>query len=660
MWRVACVRIPRFPIGAVWHGTVDGGNGQSASSASSQQQLALPLDTPSTSTRDTTRDTTDPRSPLARAAGAAAPSRTSAAHPSDRTDDAADHASDALHWDLRLIALVDAADGDEMGASAGARRDRLRAVTAAAGRTGVRAGMRVAEARARCAALDVRTWDVLAIQRAIDETTAALLVASPQVTPVAGAPGMWWVGASGLDALGGERALARTLLRIARVWHPGARVAIADSCVAARVGTWGDVASVERGGGSVEGRARNSVGSRRSTLDAPPVERRASSAESRPIPGAVFVPRGGCAAYLAPAPLGFVPMEDEIRQTLQALGIRTVGAFASLDAADVERRWGPEGMSAWRLARGDDARRPVLARPESKRMVTAELAMPTAVMEPALFLVRAALDRLARGLVADGRAAAAIAITLTLDDGRGALPAGGIAHTVTREVRFPRPMARVAPLFERCRALLDRWSLDAPVCGVSVAIVGTAPAPAEQGDLLSTSWRDPAAADAAFARLRAELGPNVVVRPIAADNHRPEREGAWVGDEGDGKVERREGAHASASPLPPPLSLRLLESPERADVQCVEDAPRIVWWRGRRIPVAHASGPERLTGEWWAEGYRRDYWRCESEEGELLLFRDYDAPSIETRDGARPTPRGTAQLQETSQTSNWFVHGWYD
>ncbi len=98
--------------------------------------------------------------------------------------------------------------------------------------------MLLPEARACCADLDVRPWDEHAIRDAVLAASTALLAASPQVTPVAGAPGMWWVGANGFDAVGGEAQLARTLLAIAQQWHPDARVAIADSCVAARAATW--------------------------------------------------------------------------------------------------------------------------------------------------------------------------------------------------------------------------------------------------------------------------------------------------------------------------------------------------------------------------------------------------------------------------------------
>jgi protein ImuB len=379
--------------------------------------------------------------------------------------------------------------------------------------------MTVNEARSRCAAVRILPWDEVAIADEVRRVTAALLFASPQVTPVAGAPGTWWVGAGGFEALGGEAGLAHTLLDIARLWHPGARVAIADSCVAARAATW-DIRREVRG--KVEPPRATVVMHHGQTADHPTA--------------ATIVPYRGCAVYLARVPLGLIPMDDDIRETLIALGIRTAGPLAALTAEDVERRWGAPGLVAWRLASGDDARRPVLARLEAARAVSAELSPSVTVTEPILFLVRAALDRLVRELIADGRAAAVVAITLTLDDARGAIPGAGRAHTITREVRLSRPLARVAPLLERCRALLEQWELTAPVCVVGVAVPASAPLTGEQGELLDPAWRDPAAADAAFARLRAELGPDAIVRPVVRDEHRPEHAGGWVDMGADGEI----------------------------------------------------------------------------------------------------------------------------
>jgi protein ImuB len=332
-------------------------------------------------------------------------------------------------------------------------------------------------------------------------------------------------------------------------------------------------------------------------------------------------------------------MPDELRLGLQALGVRTVGAFAALSAEDVERRWGTEGLEAWRLAHGDDARRPVLARVSDHPLVEAELAMPATAMEPILFLVRAALERLTTQLVARGQAVAALSITLSLDDSRGALPTSALArpHTVTREVRLARPVARVAPLFERCRALLDSWSLTAPVVGVGVGIVAAAPLSGEQGDLLQTTWHDAAALDAALARLRAELGPNVVVKPIARDAHVPERRGAWVedGPVGTPSAARESTGAAKASSTTADPAIRLLESPESVFVICDDGIPRAVTWRGRRLTIERAVGPERLSGDWWDDGYRRDYWRCESAFGDFVLYLD-------------------------RMDDQWWVQGWFD
>jgi len=480
--------------------------------------------------------------------------------------------------------------------------------------------MTVPEARACCAALEIIPWDDHAIVPAITAVSAALLAASPRVTPVAREPGLWWAGASGFGALGGEPALARALLAIARSWHPLARVTVAGSCVAARAATW--------------------------------------SASAR-ASGLVIVPPERDVRYLAAAPLALIPMSEELRETLAALGMGTAGAFAALDADDVERRWGAEGLAAWRLARGEDRRRPVLARVDEPRVVDAELPAPTSTMEPVLFLARAAIDALATALVHDGRAAAAIAVTLTLDSARSALPEGAPPHTVTREARFPRPTARAVHLFDQCRALLERWPLTAPACGVRVAVVATAPLSGEQGDLLTPEWRDAAAADAALARLRAELGAGTVVRPVERDEHRPERQGEWeeehqaagsrqmAGDDelptpGSGPSTSDGGPHTSdAKELPVAARnraaavLRLLEAPEAVEVERRSGRPAAVRWRGRRHTFARLHGPERLSGDWWRDdGYRREYWRSEDEDtDDLLVFEE----------------NGT-----------WYVQGWFD
>jgi len=481
--------------------------------------------------------------------------------------------------------------------------------------------MTVAEAHALCATLEVLPWDDAVVHAAIATATARFVGVSPQVSPVAGTPGMWWIGASGF-AVGshsaggrGEASFAAGLLVAARDWHPRARIAIADTCIAARAATW-------------SGASFDQAATMRSPL--------------------TIIPAGGDAEYLASAPLTLLPMDAEMRDALRALGVRTVGQFADLSASDVEQRWGDDGLATWRLAHGDDPRRPVLARLDEPPHVEMELAAPAATMEPVLFLVRPAVERLVTHLVSESRAIAALAITLTLDDARGALPTAQ-AHTVTREIRLPRPLARAAPLFERCRGLLSRWELSASVTAVRLTVVLTAPFTGEQGHLLDTSWRDPGAADAALERVRVELGPDVVVKPMSRDGYALERSGNWS-EETDSysaaaspRMQFSAGASrrilSSSSQLiraegTAENAFRLLDPPEHIDVDD-PDAPRRMRWRGRAMSIIQSVGPERLSGDWWKDGFSRDYWRCERDDdaGELVLYRD---------------------------AAGWWVQGWYD
>ena len=495
-----------------------------------------------------------------------------------------------MDWDTRPLALSDHA--------------RLRALTAAAARHGLRTGMTVAQGKSKCAALEVLPWDAAAIAREVARASAAFLAASPQVSPVRDEPGTWWIGAEGFEAIGGERALATQLLALARVWHPRARVAIADSCVTAYAATW------------------------------------STRAASEPL----HVAPGGDRDYLARVPIALIPMDGDLREALAALGLRTAGSFAALDPLEVERRWGSDGLSAWRLACADDPRRATLARSDDPRTVVHELASSAPTLEPVLFLVRAALDRLVQALAADGLAAAALSITLTLDDGR----------RVSREVRPARPIARVVPLFERCRAALDTWTLEAPVAALELRVSETAPSSAEQGDLLAPAWRDPSAAEAALARLRATLGAGTVVRPVTRDSYAPERAGGWVEVEQAARAmpldalralqaeaartgNGMQGAHGGAAVTRPAPAARLLETPETVAVVTDKGGvPLQLFWKGRRLALSRADGPERLSGEWWqAQPYARDYWRCECDElgQDLLLFRD---------------------------AGGWRLQGWYD
>ena len=83
-------------------------------------------------------------------------------------------------------------------------------------------------------------------------------------------------------------------------------------------------------------------------------------------------------------------------------------------------------------------------------------------------------------------------------------------------------------------------------------------------------------------------------------------------------------------PCHPAALLRLLSPPEP-----IEIAPDVsaFTWRGRRWPITERGSVERLSGDWWAAPYARDYSAWTSEGTAFVVF-----------------------LSE----GTWSVHGWYD
>ena len=69
--------------------------------------------------------------------------------------------------------------------------------------------------------------------------------------------------------------------------------------------------------------------------------------------GAVKAPQD-VAAFLAPRPVGLLPVSGAVRAELRAAGLRTLGDVASMKEGEMTVRFGPAGRRAWRLAGGVD------------------------------------------------------------------------------------------------------------------------------------------------------------------------------------------------------------------------------------------------------------------------------------------------------------------
>ncbi|MDF2573673.1 MAG: polymerase, partial [Agromyces sp.] len=193
------------------------------------------------------------------------------------------------------------------------------ACSPAARRDGVARGLKLREAQYRSPGLIVHDYDADLDARVFEPVVRAVEAAVPGVQLVR--PGTLAMRARGpVRYYGGEDAAASALLAtVAEHGVPGARVGIADGPFAA------------------EQAARATGGS--------------------PIG---VVPPGTSAAFIAPLPVALV-VDARTATLLNRLGVRTLGEFAALPAADVRRRFGAAGALAHdRAAAREQAR--VIAR----------------------------------------------------------------------------------------------------------------------------------------------------------------------------------------------------------------------------------------------------------------------------------------------------------
>lgn len=103
-------------------------------------------------------------------------------------------------------------------------------------------------------------------------------------------------------------------------------------------------------------------------------------------PGQVWsVATGQEAAFLARAPVGWLPIPDEMAHQLRRLGLPTLGDIAALPPARLAARFGPTGRLAWELATGADRR---LIMPRSRELTLLEtMEMPTPAVTREMVMV---------------------------------------------------------------------------------------------------------------------------------------------------------------------------------------------------------------------------------------------------------------------------------
>jgi protein ImuB len=454
-----------------------------------------------------------------------------------------------------------------------ARDGKIIACDPVARSTGVRSGDSVIQAMAACTELDVVPQDERAERALLAGLAEALMALSPVVEIAA-------PDALLLDASGAAVVTQRTGAEAEAVLGERA-IAIADGMgLRARV-------AIATGRGPARALARHAAG-------------------ERPIPAE------DTRAALAQLPLAALELPADIAERMTALGLRHVGALAALPAETLAHRFGPSGLRAARLARGDDPSPLVPYVPDALPLEELDLEAPVESAEPLLFGLKRMCDRVAARLAGRGLGTSRLVLRLRLD------PRGEIEV----KIALASPSAVTSRWMLVLRERLATLRLDAPVSRLVLTVGDVAAAPAEQLSL-DESPQQVAALDAVLARLAARLGDAGGFAAEPVDRHRPE--GAYRA------VAFRARKSGRATP-PAPVTQAALEGhrptrllPRPRPLVAEGEGGRLTALRldGRAYRILELSAPERLSGEWWTDPYDREYRRIELERlGACWVYRD--------------------------------------
>lgn len=313
-------------------------------------------------------------------------------------------------------------------------------------------------------------------------------------------------------------------------------------------------------------------------------------------PGTLIRARDALPEALGPLPLECCGLAPQTREALQGAGIQRLSALMALPAKALARRFGPELPALLRRALGHSPDpRQCLVPPRQFRR-TIELAYP--VQEVALLM--GLLAPLIPDLADWGwrQAQVLTRIALILAHERRAASSIEIGFAGTRNPAHLRLIIE-----ERLQA----HPLDAPVVGLELRILASAPAPDGGADLLPAAPSRLREGQELLERLRARLGSEAVHGLASCADHRPER--AWTYVEPGSHV--RTGISLPNGPRP----VWLLE--QARDL----GAGALPQFGG---PLQLLAGPERIEGGWWdGQDVARDYFVASSATGaQYWVYRE--------------------------------------
>jgi protein ImuB len=302
-----------------------------------------------------------------------------------------------------------------------------------------------------------------------------------------------------------------------------------------------------------------------------------------------FVPPEQARAFLDDAPLEALEIDGGTLDILASLGIRRIRELRALDPVSLGMRFGSQVADARRRAEGFDLRGPLTHTPRAPTEVRIDLDDEVSGVEPLLFLLRPAAERLATEL-------------RRRDEGTVHLRLALGSREVS--VRTGTPLADGPTFVELLRTRLERERLDTPVTSLCLSAEDTVPRRRTTEPLFRHgTQRDPGAREVALDRLRGRLGETSLRRAGRVEDGSVLERARWL-------FARELGVAPGGEAMP----WRRLDPPAPVAHGRAHVAGR---WR----QVRKVGRVERTDGPWWeGDGQRVSLVAWAELDGPLLVL----------------------------------------
>ncbi len=328
--------------------------------------------------------------------------------------------------------------------------------------------------------------------------------------------------------------------------------------------------------------------------------------------GARIAPPGQAYGALSALPIAALRLEDQATTQLNRLGLRRIGDLLGQPRASLARRFGRGLVLRLDQAMGSAPEPVSPARPPHHFAVRMTLPNPIGLVEDVMAAVDRMLPRLCARLEDKGRGVRTLRLEAHRTDQAAEIIDVGLARPTFDQYRI-RPLLEMKIDQIDAGYGIDMLRLEVvqsePIHARTMA--GHSDARRAVRDRLEGNTE----IDDLIGKLGARVGLDTITRHHPAGSNIPEKTAltlaaAW-------------SEPARDWPLPPRPRPLLMWRPEPVTAPDTPAVPGNFRWRGRDWQLTQATGPERISPEWWLDdpNWRsgvRDYWVVSTDQGDKL------------------------------------------